>query len=306
MLCGIDFESGFSVVGMGWDPFFTHVGLEGDELMFGRTLNGKEYVELKKIHDISLETDGFYTVPIFGDKCIILAGGNYLFFHDLSDPRYSMFRADKNYFEFYNRTTDYSEPFSGISGERSQAVERIIVPDVLVENIAGTSVSYSTDDMLRYYARYLDSNVVANPNAKPWATGKDPAGMIIEVEFKMPYSKYAGRIKNKSDHLVILNGYVNPLKRHLFRENRRVKTLKISSLDETEPFEMLVSFDDAAEFKRIAFPAKVNKVALTILEYYEGSKYKDLCIQMIGTDFDMDSGVSFIRQYKERAFLLPR
>jgi hypothetical protein len=295
----IDIEGPFSIMGLGWDPFYTIAGSLREKLIFGRTIDNKEYYEEKNITDLYLNKDGFYTIPIFGDDCVVLAGGNYFFIHDIKDPGYSMFRPDKDFKAFQKEHSWYSEEEYSMPGERRKTIERIIVPDILVENTPKGQVYYSVEDMLGYYARMLDWHVVCNPEAKPWATSMDPNGLAIEVEFDNPQLKYIG--KNGSNHIVIMNGYVNPLKRNLYKENRRIKTLQIDSLDENKKFSMVIHFEDEAAFKRIPFPEWVRKVKLVILDYYEGAKYKDLCVQFIGTDFDMDTGYGFLYEYMRGA-----
>jgi hypothetical protein len=290
----------FSIIGLGWElPYFTHVGKIDDNIYLWRKIDNHDYLQVKKVEDCVLQNDGFYVMSIFGNQTVVLWGGNYFFIHDLTDYQYSMYRKDKDYQAFFNANTNYNEPDYGLSGQRLRNLSSIIVPDVLREN----KIIYSTHDMLQYYARMLDSTVVCNPDAKPWATSKDPIGMSIEVQFDTVYSVFSGMLKNESDHIVILNGYVNPLKRYLYKANRRIKTLKIESMDKTRPFSIKVLFPDYAMFHRIQFPVSVSKVKLTILDFYEGERYKDLCIQMIGSDFDMDSGTGNIPERIKRSWL---
>jgi hypothetical protein len=294
----LEFDEAFCIPDLGWDPFFTIAGLYRDEFLFARTINGIEYYEIKHLNELKINRDGFYTIKIFDDDCVVLGGGNYFFIHDLTDNRYSMYRIDKDYEKF--QIDNDSDEEHLVPGARTKRIEKIIVNDVLVENTSKGRIVYTVDDMLKYYSRMLDGHIVCNPDAKPWATNKDPRGMTIDVEFRIPKSEYT-----RQNHIVILNGYANPLKRNLYKENRRIKKLQIESLDKDRPFSLIVSFDDEVMFKRIAFPENVNKVRLTILDYYEGSKYKDFCIQYIGTDFDLDYGSPFYFDYKKRAIKRP-
>jgi hypothetical protein len=296
-ISSLEFDAPFSIDSLGWEPFFTTVGLNRDELLFGRDVNGKKYYEIKKLNELNINKDGFYTIKIFDDDCVVLGGGNYFFIHDMTDSRYSMYRTDKDYESFQTYMIGDSNEEYLLPGQRVKTIKQILVEDVLVENTSKGRIAYSVDDMLKYYSRMLDGHVVCNPDAKPWATNKEPIGLTIEVEFNIPKS----RNYTKYNHIVILNGYANPLKRNLFKENRRIKKIQIESLDEDKPFSIIAYFDDEAMFKRIPFPESVSKVKLTILDYYEGSKYKDLCIQYIGTDFDLDYGIQFYFDYKNKA-----
>jgi hypothetical protein len=302
-LFSIEWTENFSIIGLGWDlPDYTVFGKNGDELLFGRSFNNKEYKEIKHVSDIQLNKDGFYTIPIFGNESVVMWGGNYFFFHDLKEPRYSMYRPDMDYQAFDKLYTHFVDPKTnhGI-GARYESIKCITVPDVLTETTGGVKNVYSTVDMKRYYARKLDAHVVCNPDAKPWATRKNPVNMPIEVEFGAVISLNNGLLLNKSDHIVILNGYVNPLKRNLYKANRRIKKLLVESLDSAAEFSINVQFEDDVRFRRISFPKTVSKIKLTILDYYEGDKYKDLCVQLIGTDFDLNDGFEFYSRYKRES-----
>jgi hypothetical protein len=302
-LSGVEWKENFSILGLGWDlPVYTIVGKKDDSLLFGRYINKTEYKELKHISDLRLNEDGFYTIPIFGNESVAIWGGNYFFFHDLVENRYSMYRLDMDYAGFNKMYTNFVEPEAGNDpDERFRSIKSIIVPDVLKETLGGIEIRYSTDDMMMYYARKLDAHVVCNPEAKPWASNKEPAGMSIVVEFGDVKSLTRGLLLGKSDHVVILNGYVNPLKRNLYKANRRIKTLLVESLDPNAVFSEKIKFDDDVKFRRIPFPEIVSKIKLTILDYYEGDKYKDICVQYIGTDFDLNYGTGFYTEYDTRA-----
>jgi hypothetical protein len=304
----LDLLKGISLYGLGWEPgSFTTVGYDYGSLYFIRTVKNKDYREERRLSDLQLNNDGFYTIAIFSQASIVLAGGNYFFICDPADPRYNMYRLDKDYAKFYKEHVfphDFSYQYA-VNGEKYRSIKSIKVPDVLVEDQGGMIVSYSTDDILKYYARQLDGQIVCNPDAKPWATSKDPIGMTIDVEFGAVQSISGGLLDNRSDHIVILNGYANPLKRYLYKANRRIKTLKIESLDAApaDAFSIVCNFKDEVAFKRISFPSMMPKVRLTILDFYEGDKYQDFCIQMIGTDFDLDGGELSFYQFKNSSTL---
>ena len=83
--------------------------------------------------------------------------------------------------------------------------------------------------------------------------------------------------KNK---IVILNGYVHSGKRHLYKANRRLKTVKVTSPESN--FEVFENIEDVVHFHEISLPVAVSTVDIEILDYYEGEKYNDLCVQMFG------------------------
>jgi len=303
-LSSLEWQEDFMLFGLGWDPYYTMIGKHGDELVFGRIINDKKCIDIKNISDLYKQDDGYYIIKIFGKNAVAIFGGNYFFIHD-SDTKYSMYQQEKNYTEFDNLYTVFenSKNESKTIGDRYKNIDKISIPDFLVENVRGKEIKYNTDSMFRYYARMLDGHVVCNPDSIPWATRKNPLGMQIEIEFGTVQSITSGMLINKSDHLVVLNGYVNPLKRNLYKENRRLKKIKIESIDVINNFSFIVDFSDEVGFKRISFPESVNKVRITIIDFYEGSKYKDLCVQMIGTDFDLYASQESLSEYQKNALL---
>ena len=111
----------------------------------------------------------------------------------------------------------------------------------------------------------------------PWVPGKEKKssgiGEYLEITFNEP-----------SDNLVVLNGYVDLEKRHLYKYNNRVKTAVITSLDKAHPFEFEYTFEDYVHFSEIQLPEKVGKVRFTIKEVYKGEKWDDTCIQAVITN----------------------
>ncbi|MBP5752967.1 MAG: hypothetical protein J6W60_08955, partial [Treponema sp.] len=76
----------------------------------------------------------------------------------------------------------------------------------------------------------------------------------------------------------ILNGYVDPLKPHLFKENNRIKKAR---LETDTGIKKEFEFRDEVEFTQIILPNKVKHVKLTILDVYKGTKYQDTCITAV-------------------------
>lgn len=292
ILMALDWPVNFCAFGLGMDEkslyLYTSVWKHGETLTLFRSIDNKEYYQDRSLHDLQLSPDGFYELEAFGSKLVVMFGSRYFFFHDVTHPEYSMFNVAINYDRFYKQHEALYNYEAGQLGRRLKSIVDIKVPDVLEEKGRSGIVRYDTIDMKRYYARTADGGVLANPYGKPWATSKNPVDMTIDIEFNEVEGLEEGDIiKGGSDYLIILNGYANPLKRHLYKENRRIKTLRIDSLDDRASFSTTYELEDVVRFHVIKFPQKAKKVRLTILDYYEGSKYKDLCVQAFLTDYDM-------------------
>jgi hypothetical protein len=302
----LDWPENFFAFGLGYDSgdfrYFTAVWKYNHSLTIFRRLNKQEYYQKLTINDLKLQKDGFYELETYGSKLVTLFGAHYFFFHDVTHPEYSMFNVNIDYNKFYKEQEILFSYDNYMIGKRLRNIRSIIVPDVLEEIGRNGKIRYDTYDMERYYARGSDGIVIANPYGKPWATSKEPIGMTIDIEFNEVRSLEDGVIiKGGSNYLIILNGYVNPLKRHLYKENRRIKTLKIESLDNKNYFSIVHTLEDVVRFQVIKFPKATQEIRLTILDYYEGTKYKDLCVQAFLTDFDMwlESGDYYLEGAKE-------
>ncbi|WP_041866087.1 NADase-type glycan-binding domain-containing protein [Sediminispirochaeta smaragdinae] len=111
----------------------------------------------------------------------------------------------------------------------------------------------------------------------PWVEGKADDGIGESIEFDIIPTDWRAVV---GIDLRILNGYVDPLRPHLFYENNRIKR----ALIETDTgFTTEIQFNDAIEFTSVKLPKETQHVKLTIEEVYSGTKYRDTCI----TAFDM-------------------
>jgi hypothetical protein len=134
----------------------------------------------------------------------------------------------------------------------------------LTETVRGRSVTY--DDEMLYYRWYYYFDYLAYVNSsKPMVEGAEGngTGMVIDIEYHIP-----------CDNLVVLNGFVDLERQHLYRQNARMKKVLVSG----DGFEEEYEFEDYVYFAQIDFPKAVTRVRLTVLEVYDGEKYDDLSI----------------------------
>ena len=134
--------------------------------------------------------------------------------------------------------------------------------------------SYAPENTSRIYnipENYSDVRRWSN-QIKPWVEGKKDDGIGESFEFDMSYSA------RQYWDVRILNGYVDPLKPHLFKENNRIKR---ALLETDTGIKKEFEFRDEAEFTQIILPDDVKHVKLTILEVYKGTKYRDTCITSV-------------------------
>ncbi|MBB5219007.1 hypothetical protein DYE49_11745 [Treponema rectale] len=242
--------------------------------------------QIKKLSDFVADPDGWYSSTICGNKLYVIFGSNYFLYHSNKDLYYpkspskfnfgSSFLKAKNFDEEIKTifTLSYSEiknpTLDDYFDEIKSIIKSVTVPDMLIEQINGNQIKYDTYDMEHYYIGDWEMGMqLFRYGARPWATSKNPVGMNIKMDFK-----------EAQNSIVILNGYVHPDKRHLYKANRRLKKIRVTSPDAN--FYVESEFEDTVHFHEVKFPEPVTSVNIEILDYYEGNKYKDLCVQMFG------------------------
>ncbi|MDD6487077.1 MAG: hypothetical protein PUF61_09045 [Spirochaetales bacterium] len=134
--------------------------------------------------------------------------------------------------------------------------------------------SYEAENTAKIYNMMAKREIASwSSQIRPWVEGKKGDGIGESFEFDTTYPKGGLPLDVR-----ILNGYVDPLKPHLFKENNRIK----KALLETDTgIKKEVEFRDEVEFTQIILPSDVKHIKLTILEVYKGTKYQDTCITAV-------------------------
>ena len=146
------------------------------------------------------------------------------------------------------------------------------------ETIKGKHIIYDDDILkLRWFIKCWPrgTNRVQYINCtKPMVEGSpgNGVGVELDVEFHIP-----------SDNIVILNGYADWNKQHLYKQNARMKKVRV----EGEGFSLEYEFEDYVHFAQIDFPKQADKVKITVLEVYDGSKWADMAISGIWVNPDV-------------------
>lgn len=221
------------------------------------------------------------------DAPYVIDGGNYLIFFDSFTNG-----AKENYMTKFdlcigfistlsnnmlNRYEDNTAPIGWSFDIIKFNIKKISASSYYVENTKSGSVYYKPE-LLHILIK------AAGPISEwlrhvPWVPGKknNAAGIdeSLVIEFTEP-----------QDNIVVLNGYVDPFKRYLYKANNRVKIARIKSLDASNPFEIEYDFADYVHFAEIDFPAKVSKVEFIIKDVYKGEKWNDTCVSAIVTKYN--------------------
>lgn len=256
------------------------------------------FYETKDLNDFVVNENGWYESSVFGNKHAVIYGGDFFIYYDYKNPECSFYDPEANKNNKKWTKEEIVKDMIFYCGDRRKLVKNIIIPDFLKEKLNGKEITYDTFDMEHFFVHLSDEYVSFFADSNPWATSKNPVGLEITVNYYEPYQ-----------YLTILNGYATPTNQSLYKKNRRLKTIKVINNDaSSEPFELVVNFNDTVHFEEIKFPCTTTSVKIQIMDYYEGSKYKDLCVQYIGSRMNLnfyannpnDNTGTF--EYKERNY----
>ena len=156
----------------------------------------------------------------------------------------------------------------------------------VIEDVKSSShlVEYSGVNKIEYSGEHLDKYIVTskqvysnghsiNQYCFPWVENATGAGKGEWIEFFL----------NSPQSIVyILNGFVDPGRPHLFRENSRMKVASITGWTSSgEMFQQTVYFCDFVYFKTVVLPSPVTKIRITIGDTYSGLKWQDTAISAV-------------------------
>jgi hypothetical protein len=232
---------------------------------------GKSSVEnLRFMYDgyAVLHIEGFETPVIFGSFLFALPVPPNWEYSDRYDEQVSSaYNAQKNIWNSLVRNEE-----SPMSLEYStflyQPIEEMIVPSCLSETIRGDEITYGKN-FYKYRWVYDHGHVFANmgylDGVPPWVEAEpgDGTGVEFEVLFKEPV-----------DNIVFLNGFVDMQRKHLYKQNARMKEIRITG----EGFSEEYSFIDQVRFQEFQFPRETERIKVKVLSVYPGSKWEDMAI----------------------------
>jgi len=223
--------------------------------------------------NIITENDGFMSFSEGSNKWIIITGGGYFATNRIASKRLKVtitqLHDARNYL-LKNKYENVHYDLLDTSFLLPQVIKsvRMSVP-FLEETIKGVKYKYDDDILLyRWFYKYLDRATVAmffinDPTPMVEGAPGNGEGLTIDITYHIP-----------SDNLVVLNGFVDLERRHLYKRNARMKKVLVQG----EGFEFEYEFQDYVHFAQIDLPKKVTQVRLTVLEVYDGTHYEDLCI----------------------------
>lgn len=208
---------------------------------------------------LAYDTDGFFKLTFNGRQALIIDG-------PIMKQLFAKFRTDG--VNTYDRYTNSEDTTGDDSPFRSYNVKSITASSTLKEKQYGHDIVYAPINLFRAFEIGCRCHPYWWNNAHiPWVEGVKGNGIneTISIEFNTPVWGFS-----------ILNGYADVQNMKLYKENSRVKKLKVEDL--TNDLEYSMDFEDKVYFNYLDLALPSESLKLTILEVYEGTKYQDTCI----------------------------
>lgn len=107
----------------------------------------------------------------------------------------------------------------------------------------------------------------------PWVENASGSGIgeYVEIEDTAPFER-------KFDYLLIMNGYFSIDKTYLYKQNNRVKRIKVTGLNSGKEKILDVLDTPHPQTVDISFLETQEPFRVTIMDVYKGTKYDDTCI----------------------------
>ena len=166
-----------------------------------------------------------------------------------------------------------------MSDERIRVTNSI--PDYLFPNIFIDSVSSNTfliENNLEYSPQNFLKRFFRTDRGFPYEYWSRALPLAISQE-QMNTFEMEITFQNDVEGILLLNGFVDFSRPHLYNNNRRIRELKI--IDKNNGFEQNYSIEDRIEFQELIFPKSTNGIVIKIISYYEGNRYTDICCSSI-------------------------
>lgn len=264
------------------DIFCCNCGSRLEKSLQGQTVNKQsEQNEPLEIEPISFSADKNaessnkkLIIIIVCSLVIILLIGVIVYFV-LSENEKKPAENENQYTQIYN---GYSDDFiendttkvndSGTQPVNSDEVNRFFYtnPDLSV------SASSQLEDYSGF--NYSPDNLFDGNNNTCWAEGASDGGINQSIFIKSHEEIW---IKSIS----ITNGYCKNYE--LYRNNNRVKKIKISFDDKELYFDLSDNFDNPVNILSFE-PVKTSSITITIIDIYAGKKWNDTCISEISVN----------------------
>jgi hypothetical protein len=152
---------------------------------------------------------------------------------------------------------------------------QILFPIIFLENpFSWDNWIYTASSYLKERNMEYPANNMAEEQGLPWASANG-YGIGEKLVIDM--------VSKPSNKLLLINGFISNEKPNLFNDNSRLKQIKIVNLNNKRNKTVLLKDTKDPQIIDIGElqPGEGTKIEIEVLSVYEGSRFKDLCIQAI-------------------------
>jgi hypothetical protein len=215
------------------------------------------------------------------DQCYIDDNGFLRIDYTKSELTYFTIKEDTYYLLLSSKHFLILTDDSRINLFQGQAEPPYGYSDLFIKNISSNlhlregAVSYSADNLpKRFFATDREFRYDYWSNTLPLAVSNEQLSQFqMNIEFE-------GDVEG----ILILNGFVDFSRSHLYKDNRRAKEIKI--FDQKNNIEITYELKDQIQFQEISFAKPTDNITIEISSYYDGEKYSDVCISAITPVFN--------------------
>lgn len=129
----------------------------------------------------------------------------------------------------------------------------------------------ATSELKEGSTLFRASNIATLNINEPWVEGQKDYGIGEEIQFK-----------GNCSYIYIFNGFVSYNKPYLYENNARIKKIEISFPEEENRNPIVWTLNDTPNPQKINLGKRCNSIIkIKILDIYEGTKYRDTCLNGI-------------------------
>lgn len=248
-----------------WVGFY---GLKTDNTLYIFDAGDYKNVRVLTNKDLIIDSNRYLSFNFRNTKYVLLIGGDIILYD--TPPQFG-FMANIDFKEFPPKENPNAEPYQYKQyWPWDDGIAKITASSSLYDKTAKGLVAYDESQLRQTFFGRFDWLLNINTYKRAWAEGVAGSGIgeSIQVSFKA-----------ETDHMMVLNGYVNLTRMDLYTANNRLKRVNIVSKQPS--FEMYYTFPDYVHFSEIIFPHKTNSITMYIEDVYKGSKFDDTCVTAI-------------------------
>jgi len=152
--------------------------------------------------------------------------------------------------------------------------------DMFISNGRITASSYLVEGNRMYFPEDIGKILLGTP----WVEGVEGNGIgeSITIDWSKEWLS-----ERSVQTLIIFNGYISYSKPYLYTKNSRVKTVKISNME--NEFEAFAMIEDTPNPQAIRLPLPTKNVVIEIVSVYPGTEWEDTCINTVWAILDGQS-----------------